>query len=237
MKNLISLCLAVAFIALPAKLRADVVKPLADYQATVTAQACYDMNILTVLANVPTNETFTIDGRKYQVVTNATQISASTNVPVIVPDADNAPLAFVTNAVRTINSNSTAFYAVAGGTTNVYIIATSLRTSGVSCTETLAGTGNAWASATTYGGVSEANTAKRTVVLSRAAVTAEVTAGYMYFTPNFTPTKVVVNVRASTGIVKAWVGAVTISNRLVILDNSGATDFANTDVVTIVASD
>lgn len=237
MKKLFVLAVTCLALALPAK--ADVLKPLADYQARVTAEACYDYNILNLSLNVTNGESFNIGTRRYQCVTNVADISASTNVPVLCPSADgisHIPDTFITNAVRTINSNNPSFYAASVGTSNLVIYAYDLRTTGIATTDTMAG-GNAWAATATFGRVAEANAGRRVVVQSRAVVTGEVTAGIMTFPLNFTATKVLVNVKTSAGVVKAWVGAVTISSRNVIVDNTGATDFAATDIVTIVASD
>ena len=213
-------------------------KPLSDYQNGIAAQAICDINILNVPSNVVTNEVFKIGTRTYQFVTNATQVFTS-NIPVIVGAATNSSNAAITNAVRTINTNNPSFNAVATPDgTNLVLYALSPLTRAVACTETLSLAGNVWVSATTYGGVAEASAARRTVVMKRSATTAEVTAGYMAFQCNFAPAKVIVYVTATTtGVPKAWVGATTISGNTVILDNSGATDFANTDVVTVLASD
>jgi len=45
-----------------------------------------------------------------------------------------------------------------------------------------------------------------------------------------------VQVRSTTGVVKAWDGAVSVANSGVItIDNTGLVDWADTDVVTVIA--
>lgn len=50
------------------------------------------------------------------------------------------------------------------------------------------------------------------------------------------PSAVVVQVRTSAGVVKAHDGAVTVGDGTVTIDNSGAVDFAATDVISVFAA-
>jgi hypothetical protein len=104
------------------------------------------------------------------------------------------------------------------------------------CSETLAGSNNAWAAANSYGGHGTPDTLPAIAMINRAAITQEVTLGNMHFVLGFAPVSVIVQVTSSAGAKKAWDGAVTISGKRVIVDNSGATDWAAGDIVTLLAS-
>ena len=61
---------------------------------------------------------------------------------------------------------------------------------------------------------------------------ADVTATEILFQFDYlNPAYVLVSVYTAAGAVKAWDGAATISGNTVTVDNTGATDFAATDVV------
>lgn len=103
------------------------------------------------------------------------------------------------------------------------------------CTETLAGSNNAWAAAAMYGG---SNTEVRGVaIVQRAANATEVALDHMLFNFPFTPTALVVQVRTSAGALKTWDGAITQSGKKVTVTNGGSSDWAATDVVTVLASE
>lgn len=104
------------------------------------------------------------------------------------------------------------------------------------CTETLTGSNNAWANATSYGGAGTPDGIPNFALVKRAAIAQEVTLGNLHFVFDFAPVSVVVQVRDSSGVAKAWDGAVTITGKRVIVDNTGSTDFAATDVVTLLAT-
>jgi hypothetical protein len=74
------------------------------------------------------------------------------------------------------------------------------------------------------------------VMASRAAVAGEVTQAVMAFALGRTPSSVIAQVRTAAGVVKAWDGVLAIDGEVVTLDNAGTTDWAATDVVTILAA-
>lgn len=103
------------------------------------------------------------------------------------------------------------------------------------CTETLAGSNNVWAASAMYG---VASTEVRGVVLSaRAANATEVALDHMLFNFSFSPVAVMIQVRTAAGALKTWDGAITVSGKKVTVTNGGASDWAATDVVTVLASE
>lgn len=104
------------------------------------------------------------------------------------------------------------------------------------CTETLAGSNNAWASATAYGG-SQAPDILRTVsVQQRSPNATEDTLEIMHFVFPFTVGACNVTVRTSAGVYEAFDGAVTFSGQIVTVASSGSVDADATDIVTVTAS-
>lgn len=102
-------------------------------------------------------------------------------------------------------------------------------------TETLAGSNNAWAAAAMYGSVV---TEVRGVALAqRAANATEVALDHMLFNFPFTVTSYMVQVRTSAGALKTWDGAITVSGKKVTVTNGGSTDWAATDVISVLASE
>jgi hypothetical protein len=102
--------------------------------------------------------------------------------------------------------------------------------------ETLAGANNGWTAAQFYGGAGSDRLLRQEVV-QRAAVAQDVTLDAMHFYFDFTPTAVLVQIRTAAGALKTWDGAVTISGRRVTVGNGGASDWAATDTVTVIASE
>ena len=120
----------------------------------------------------------------------------------------------------------------------VLIVHHEIGVNALACTETLAGTNNAWASATMYGGVALADAIPLVRMEARVPLAQEVTLDDMHFVFPFTPTKVLIDVRVTSGGArKAWDGGYTITGRRVTLSNAGSTDWATTDTVTVLASE
>lgn len=102
-------------------------------------------------------------------------------------------------------------------------------------TETLAGANNEWAAAAMYGSVV---TEVRGVALAqRAANATEAALDHMLFNFPFTVTSYMVQVRTSAGALKTWDGAITVSGKKVTVTNGGSTDWAATDVISVLASE
>lgn len=73
-------------------------------------------------------------------------------------------------------------------------------------------------------------------IAHKTAVAADVTAGLIGFAFGRPVTGAEAFVRTTGGVRKAHDGALAIDGQLVTLDNSGSTDFAATDVVTVVVT-
>jgi len=74
-------------------------------------------------------------------------------------------------------------------------------------------------------------------IQTRVPTAAEVTLGKMVFTFGSAPTAAIIQARVTaTGIDKVWNGGYSIEGRSLILDNTGATDWAATDTVTVAAT-
>jgi hypothetical protein len=107
----------------------------------------------------------------------------------------------------------------------------------LACTETLAN--GAWDRATTAGGAPATDPVNVAQMHAKAATAADVTAGAVYFPLTFTPVAMMAQVRSAAGVAKAWDGAVTkltAAPFVIAVDNSGSTDFADTDVITVLAT-
>lgn len=142
----------------------------------------------------------------------------------------------ITAAVLAINSVASGVRAVAA-TGGVSVVDADGGRSIIACSETLAGTNNAWENAATGGGVAPSATGRGLIpiLISRSPTALEVTLGVMRVPVGFTPRAYLVQVVASTGIVKAWGGVRSLSGDTVILTNNASADFAATDTVNIFA--
>lgn len=103
------------------------------------------------------------------------------------------------------------------------------------CTETLAGSNNAWTAAAMYGAATAGG--KGVALIQRAAVAQDVALDHMLFNFPFTVGAVLVQIRTTAGALKTWDGAVTFSGKRVTVTNGGASDWAATDVVAVFASE
>lgn len=106
----------------------------------------------------------------------------------------------------------------------------------VACSETLTGTNNAWASATSYAGEGYPNDFPAVSQISRVPNATEIALETMHFFFNFVPASFIVQVRTSAGVAKAWDGAAVLTSNRLTLTSSGSTDIASGDVVTVHAS-
>lgn len=146
------------------------------------------------------------------------------------------PTAFTAALVDDVNNNgSHPITASLISVNEVLITANEPGALALACAETLGGANNAWANATMYGGRDPAQ--RRMAIQKRVPKTVEDGVDNMHFVYPFTPTlvQVFVTPTATPGVAKAWDGGVTISGGLVTLDNGGATDWAATDTVTVIA--
>lgn len=75
----------------------------------------------------------------------------------------------------------------------------------------------------------------KVVAKSHVVTAADVTAGTIDFDFHYTlPVHCLVQVQTAAGVVKAWDGAVAVSGNRVTVDNTGAADWAATDVVIVM---
>lgn len=107
----------------------------------------------------------------------------------------------------------------------------------LACSETLAGSGNAWASEALHDGRHQSK--KQLLFQGYIPSAAEVTLGKVILAFPV-PVTLVTNVKvidtaADANSVKAWDGVCTVSGNFVILDNSGDTDWAANDVILVEA--
>jgi len=194
-------------------------------------------NVLRLASNVADTEMVTIGGEVYEVDTAADPgaLTGAGNLRIncsggVTPVLAGAAL------VAAINANNQQGIVAKAISANEVLIATKIGCGGrqLACAETLAGANNAWAAAAMYGG---SDAFKAVQLQGRAANATEVAIGVMRFVFPFNPVSALVIVRTAAGAVKAWGGTVTLTNDRVDLANTGATDFAATDVVTVLAGE
>ena len=201
-------------------------------------QGQHAMNILRIAANVADGETITIGTQVYEIDTAATATITAGRVRVNC-NAGVTPAIASDALIAAVNGNpSSDVTAVDISDNEVLIVHHQLGVNALACTETLGGSNNAWAAAAMYGGVNVPEAVPLLRVMSRAPNAAEVALDDMHFYFPFTPTKVLIDVRVTSGGArKAWDGGYTITGRRVTLSNAGSTDWATTDTVTVLASE
>ena len=191
-------------------------------------------NILRLASNVTDGETVTIGNEVYEIDTDPTTVVAG-NILVNCSGGVTPVLAGAT-LVAAINANTQQGIVAKAITANEILIATKVGVAGraLACSETLAGANNAWAAALMYGG---SDVFKAVQLQSRAANATEVALTAMRFDFPFNPVSALVQVRTAAGALKTWGGTTTLTGDRVDLANTGATDWAATDVVTVFAGE
>lgn len=197
--------------------------------------------VLRIASDVADAQTVTIGADVYEFDRAANGVTAGRIA--VTGHADDTPTAATPALVSKINASGTEFVKAVQISVNEILIYKAAAVGGAAAdsadttalAETLAGANNAWDTAALRGGRVAGH--KAIGFSSRVPNAAEVALGNMHFVfPTFTPTHVIVQVRVTSGgTPKAWVGGVTISGNVVTLDNTGATDWAATDTVTIIA--
>ena len=194
-------------------------------------------NVLRIASNVADGETVTIGNEVYEIDTAADPgaLGVASNIRVncssgVTPAIAGTALCAVINTVTQ--------QGIVAKVINVgeVIIATRIGVAGraLACAKTLAGASNGWAAAVMYGG---SDPFKGEQVQSRAANANEVALLAMRFVFPFNPVSALVVVRTATGAPKAWGGNTVLTADRVDVVNTGATDIAATDVVTVLASE
>lgn len=129
-------------------------------------------------------------------------------------------------AATRISANEVLFTAIVAGTDSNRLTAA----------ETMAGSNNAWASSTFYGGLTPPLPFQTVRQVSRSANATEAALLTMHFPLGFTPANAAVQVRSSAGAMKAFDGTVAITGNRVDVNSTGTTNIASTDLVTVTAS-
>src|SRR3954468_1148150 len=194
------------------------------------------MNVLRLASNVADAETITIGSEVYEIDTAAAPGAIAAGNIRVDCNAGVTPTIASAAIVAAINANTKyGLTAVAISVNEVLVFGNSDSSPiALPCSETLAGANNAWAVAAFYGG--EASGIRGLRAAQRSPNAQEVAIGNMHFVFPFAVLAVLVQVRSSTGAAKAWDGVTTISGARVSLDNAGATDWAATDNVVVLAS-
>ncbi len=190
-------------------------------------------NVLRLASNVADGETVTIGNEVYEIDNNAAVTAGNILVDCsggLTPTLAGAAL------VATINAKTQQGITAKAISANEILIATRVGIAGraIVCAETLAGANNAWAAAAMYGG---SDVFKGVQLQSRAVNATEVALAAMRFAFPFTPVAALVQVRTAAGAPKAWGGTTTLTGDRVDLANTGSTDLAATDVVTVFAGE
>lgn len=103
------------------------------------------------------------------------------------------------------------------------------------CSETLAGSNNAWSASAFYGGADEPSGLQSVVGATRVPTATEVALQTMHFAFGFNPSAAIAQVRSSAGALRALDGAVVISGNRVSVNSSGSTDIQASDLVSVIA--
>lgn len=196
--------------------------------ATVTVTASSTNAIVATAKAKGTN------GNALAVAEAAAQFSWAGAAVALAGGVDPTAAESITGIVAAINANAAGVRATAA-TGGVHVVDSDGGNSAIACTETLAGTNNAWENATTVGSTSPVASGRGLipVLVSRQPSALEVTLGVMRIPLGFTPRAYLVNVVASTGIVKAWGGVRAVAGEVITLTNNGTVDFAATDTVNV----
>jgi len=204
---------------------------LTAFQNLLLKQQRCDVNLLRIATIAADGEEIVIGADTFPCVTS--------------PDADFefAPGAdaagSITNIAAIINSDNTQdLTALAITGVGVLVVSDRPGQRGLACTETLAGANNGWAAAAMYGATARNDEFRPFDVAPVTPNAVEVAAGRLAVRFGFAPTAWVITVRTSAGASKAWDGVAAVhadDDRVLILDNSGSTDWTATDEVVILA--
>lgn len=198
--------------------------------ATVTAaKSSTDKCILTAISGGTAGNSLTLAEAATNVAKDAATLG--TEQAGVDPTASEV----LTALESKINSaGSEKVTALKVSTTHLLIYSDKLENITIACSETLAGSNNAWAAAAMYGG---ARTKGRKIAEDLRVPTAvEVALGILHWWLPFTPSRVIVLVAptATPGAYKIWDGAPVIDGGHVTINNAGSTDWAATDNVEVL---
>jgi len=203
-------------------------KNISKFATLAALAATADVNILSIAAIAATTQTVTIGSVVYTCKTTPA------NAYEFAPGADAAGT--ITNLTACINATSADTDLRAVAITGGILVLDSERRGGRACTETLAGSGNAWLAAATYGAGTLEDAPEIPLLFSRTCTAGEATGKLVAFALPFTPVELIVQVRDSAGVIKAWDGKMTKGAGHVLLNSDASTDIAENDVVTLMAT-
>lgn len=192
--------------------------------------------ILRVAANVADEETVTIGNDVYEFDRAENGVAKAGAIPVT-GHADDTPANATDALILAINASGTEpVTAVDISDNQILIVANDVGVNTTAVAEDMAGANNAWDTAALRGGADPG--VKRIVRVERVPNAAEVALGRVLIPLSFAPTAAIVQVRVTaTGAEKTLTGFVllkTAEQRIDII-NDGATAFAATDTITVLA--
>ncbi len=196
---------------------------VASTQVTAAAGAGDTMTVTALVRgtggnSIGTTETLTNAGNVFGAATLASGAD---------PSAANS----ITGIVSAINANMEKCRATAitGG-----ILFVDYRERGtVATTETLTGSGNAWQNATTIGVDAGGAIPNLSGIVQRTVTAGEDSGKVFTVALPVAPVAFIVQVRASTGALKAWDGKAVIVGQNIVLYSDGSTDLVENDVVAV----
>lgn len=201
---------------------------LSTFAALAALAVAHQVNILSIGAVAAADETVTIGSTVY---TCAEEPATDYEFE---PGADAAGT--ITNLTACINATTSTTNLRAVALSGAILLIDDTTRGPQTCAETLAGSGNAWLAAATFGAGTDQDVPDIPLVFSRTCTAAEGTGKLMAFGLGFTPAEVIVQVRSSAGVVKAWDGKITKGAGYVLLNSDAAADIAENDVVTVLAT-
>ena len=194
-----------------------------------------------VTAAAGAGDTMVVTSRTKGTVGNAyttteTLANGSWGAATLAGGADTSASDFTTIATAAINAAGLKLVAQRISANEILVVDLNKPTNSVTCTETLSGSNNVWAAAASFGGEGEPEDVPALSIIKRSATATEVTLETMHFFFPFVPVSAIVQVRTSTGAIKAIDALITIDANRVTITSSGSTDIAATDTVTVLAS-
>lgn len=192
-----------------------------------------NINVLRIAANVTDGQKVVIGGVTYEFDISANGVTAGN---IAVAPSDGTPANATPALAAAINANQGGdILATVIGDNELLIQEQEALGRALGCTETLAGSNNAWAAATMYGGVLPGT--QHLAVAARAPNATEVALATMHFVFDAAVTILAVLVRVgATGELKVWKGGLTATGNQVDLTLTGDGDWATTDTVVVIAT-
>ncbi len=168
--------------------------------------------------------------------TTETMTSGSFGASTLADGVDPTAAEFTTAFTACINADTGGEVRAERITANEVLLTSEQNNKLYACTETLAGSNNVFAAAAMFGGADVPAELPAASIVKRAATATEVTLLKMHFIFGHDVSAAFVQVRDTSGVIKAFDGATTYSGRRVTLASSGSTNIAATDEVTVIAA-